>query len=193
MISVDSLQVLEKEMVQNAITSARGDGLLIGMIIGILVMALVLYIVTLVNKRDMQWMEKDHTLWKYKRMKMEMSWVDIIKACKECIDGDIRVAKPTVVLFNDFPGYDEERRNKEVQYFPGVAQKYQELINDRSEVANTLQTMIDHDIEYLTENMKFIESKYPVETAQYNKDHEEYVKKKQNNDGEYNTQNNSQG
>ena len=177
MISADSLQVLDNEMVQSAITSARGTGLLIGMIIGILVMVIVLYIVTLVNKRDMQWLEKDHTLWKYRRMKMEMGWVDMIRVCKECIDGDIRIAKPTAVLFNEFPGYDDERRNKEVQLFPGVAQKYQELINDRSEVVNTLQTMIDRDIEYLNEGMKFIESKYPVETAQYNKEHKEYVKK----------------
>jgi hypothetical protein len=185
MISTDSLQVLdnEMEMVQSAITSARGTGLLIGMIIGILVMALILYIVTLVNKRDMQWMEKEHALWKYRRMKMEMGWVDMIRVCKDCIDGDIRIAKPTADLFNEFPGYDEERRNKEVQLFPRVAQKYQELINDRSEVVNTLQTMIDRDIEYINEDIKFIESKYPVETAQYNKKHEEYIKKKQTNNG----------
>ena len=62
MISADSLQVLDNEMVQPAITSARGTGLLIGMIIGILVMALILYIVTLVNKRDMQRVEKEHAL-----------------------------------------------------------------------------------------------------------------------------------
>ena len=186
MISADSLQVLDNEMVQSVITSARGTGLLIGMIIGILVMTLILYVVILVNKRDMQWMEKDHAMWMYRRMKMEMGWVGMIGVCKECIEGDVRIAKSTAVLFKEFPGYDEERRNKEVQYFPGVAQNYQDLINDRSEVVNTLQTMIDGDIEYLTGNMKFIESKYPVETAQYNKDHEEYVKKKQNNDGEYN-------
>lgn len=183
MISADSLQVLDNEMIQSAITSARGAGLLIGMIIGILVMALILYIVTLVNKRDMQRVEKEHALWKYSRMKMEMGWVGMIRVCKDCIEGDVRIAKPTAVLFKEFPGYDEERRNKEVQLFPGVAQKYQELINDRSEVVNTLQTMIDGDIEYLTGNMKFIESKYPVETAQYNKDHEEYIKKKQTNNG----------
>lgn len=183
MISVDSLQVLDNEMVQTAITSSRGTGLLIGMIIGILVMALILYIVTLVNKRDMQRMEREHALWKYKRMKMEMGWVGMIRVCKECIEGDVRIAKPTAVLFKEFPGYDEERRNKEVQYFPGVAQNYQELINDRSEVVNTLQTMIDGDIEYLTGNMKFIESKYPVETTQYNKEHKEYIKKKQANNG----------
>lgn len=179
MILVDSLQVLDNEMVRSAIASARGAGLFIGMIIGILVMLIVLYIEIMINKRDMQMMKKEHALWKYIRMKMEMGWVNTIEVCKECIDGDIRIAKQTAVLFNDFPGYDEERRNEAVQHFPEAARKYQELINDRSAVINILQASIDRDIEYINDNMKLIESEYPVETTQYNKEHDEYVEKKQ--------------
>ena len=177
MISADSLQVLNNEMVQSAIDSAHGNGLTIGMIIGVLAMVLILSIILMVNKKERQSIEKEHALWKYRRLKMEMSWVSMIDICKECIDGDVSIAKPTLVIFNEFPGYDEERRNKELQLFPKVAQKYQELIEYRSTVVDTLQTMIDRDIKYINDDMKLIESKYPMETTQYNKEHDEYVKK----------------
>lgn len=180
MISTDSLQVLNNEMVQSAIDSAHGDGLTIGMIIGVLAMVLILSIILIVNKKERQSIEKEHALWKYRRLKMEMGWVSMMDFCKECIDSDVSIAKLTLALFNEFPGYDEERKNKELQLFPEVAQKYQEHIEDRSAVVNTLQTTIDHDIKYINADMKLIESKYPMETTQYNKEHDEYVKKNNN-------------
>lgn len=180
MFSVDSLQVLEKEMVQNAIVSARGDGLFMGVIIGMILMFIIMGTVALYQHREMQFMKRDHNMWKYTRMKMELGWVGMVDICKECIEGDIRTTKPTIVLFNEFPSYDEERKQKEMAYFPNIAKLYQNMVDDRANVVKTLDSMVTRDLEYLNKEMAQIEQAYPVETAEYNKQHEEKMIKKQN-------------
>lgn len=179
MILADSLQILENEAVQTAIREARGYGILIGMIIMALVMFGALMAMNQINKNEL----KDAIMAKYIRLKMEKNYVEIIEACNDCIKGDIRIAKPTAELFGEFPDYDEERKAKELEHFPEIAEQYHVFISDRSSVSKTLDTIVERDMESIIRDLNEIEQKYPKETAKYNKEHEEYLTNKTENNG----------
>ena len=173
MILADSLQILENEAVQSAIKDARGTGLLIGSCIMAGVLFFVLFLYEYLHKRELNDLERSDAMSKYIRLKLEMGWVEMVDICKRCIEGDIRISKPIITLFNDFPTYDAERMAKEVQFFPDITKRYQELMDDRTAVVETLEDMVSRDIESLHKEMAQIELKYPEETAAYNKKHKE--------------------
>ena len=183
MILADSLQILENEAVRTALREARGYGILIGMIIMALVMFGALVVMNQINKNELKDAIKDAIMAKYIRLKMEKNYVEMIDACNDCIKGGIRIAKLTTELFEEFPGYDEERKAKELERFPQIAEQYHIFIDDRSSVSNTLDTIVERDMESITRDLNEIEQRYPKETTKYNEEHEKYLTNKTENNG----------
>lgn len=187
MILADSLQILENEVVQDAISRAHGTGMLLGACIMAVMMFIVVLLVLHINKCEQEQAEKNHAISKYIRLKMEMSWIEMVDICKRCIEGDIRIANPVITLFNEFPTYDAERQAKEMEFFPNIANQYGVLINDRTSIVGTIEEIINRDIETTYNEMRAIERKYPEEIAEYNKEHdkqkEQILKEINTNDG----------
>lgn len=179
MILADSLQILENEAVQSAIINARGYGMLIGIGIMVLIMVATIIVLNQDNKNEIKKVE----LSKYTRLKFAKELVELIDICNQCIKGDIRIAKPTAELFGEFPGYDEERKVNEMKQFPEISKQYEEIIQDRIAVTETLDRIIKNDMEDILSNLAALEQKYPEATLNYNKEYENYVanKKNQNN------------
>lgn len=180
MILADSLQILENEAVQSAIRDARGTGILIGSCIMAGILFFVIFLYEYLRKRELSDLERSDALSKYIRLKLEMSWVEMVDICKRCIEGDIRISKPIITLFNEFPTYDAERVAKEIKFFPEITKRYTELMDDRKAVVVTLEDMVSRDVESIRKEMTQIEMKYPKETAEYNKKHKEQTLQTQN-------------
>lgn len=179
MILADSLQILENEAVQSAIINARGYGILIGMAIIAIIMFAAIFILTEVSKNELKKVEMS----KYVRLKSEKNLIELIDICNKCIKGDIRIAKPTAELFGEFPGYDEERKAKELEQFPEISKQYEEIIQDRIAVTKMIDGMIEGDMKNILSNIAALEQKYPEETARCNKAHDEYLTNKMKNNG----------
>lgn len=176
MILADSLQILENEAVQSAIINARGWGILIGMSIMALLTFVALFTLNHIDNREL----KAVIMSKYAQLKIEKNYVEMIDACNDCIKGDIRIAKPTAELFGEFPGYDEERKAKELEQFPEISKQYNEIIQDRISVAKTLDRIVEDGMKDIIKDLNKIEEKYPKETAKYNNEHNEYLANRQN-------------
>lgn len=176
MILADSLQILENEVVQDAISRAHGTGMLLGAGIMAVMMFVVILLILHIDKCEQEQVEKNHAISKYIRLKMEMSWIEMVDICKRCIEGDIRIANPVITLFNEFPNYDAERQAKEMEFFPNIANQYGVLINDRTSIVGTIEEIINRDIETIYNEMRVIERKYPEEITEYNKEHDKQRK-----------------
>lgn len=167
----DSLQVMENEMTRMASDSTHHNGIMIGMIIGLIIAVIAVCITIIIYNHEMRSIRKAHALWKYARGKMEVAWVGMIDICRECIEGDLRAINAAAAVFKEFPTYDEERRGKEMEHFPNVANLCEGIVSDRTSVMESLHTLVDRDLQYIDKEMAAIEKEYPKETTEYNKDH----------------------
>ena len=96
MILSDSLQILENEAVQHAVSNARCCGILIGICIMAVLMAGLSLMLNMADKKQRKAEEKVDALTTYIRLIMEKNWVNMIGSCKECIKGDAQLVKPVV-------------------------------------------------------------------------------------------------
>ena len=181
-ILTDSLQILENEAVQHAISNARCCGILIGICIMAVIMAGLSLVLNIVDKKQRKAEEKVDALTTYIRLIMEKNWVNMIGSCKECIKGDARLIKPLVALFNEFPEYNDEQRANMMEILPGIIRRYGELMDRRFSVVEALDPLVENDLKNIQEEMVMIERQYPEETAEYKEELEQHPTKKQNND-----------
>ena len=181
-ILTDSLQVLENEAVQHAVSNARCGGILIGICIMAVLMAGLSLVLNMVDKKQRKAEEKVDALTTYIRLIMEKNWVNMIGSCKECIKGDARLIKPLVALFNEFPEYNDEQKANMMEILPGIIRRYGELMDRRFSVVEALDPLVENDLKNIEEEMTIIERQYPEETAGYREELEQHPTKKQNND-----------
>ena len=182
MILSDSLQILENEAVQHAISNARCCGILIGICIMAVIMAGLSLVLNMVDKKQRKAEEKVDALTTYIRLIMEKNWVNIIGTCRECIKGDVRLARPIVDLFNEFSEYNDEQRANMMEILPGIIRRYGELMDRRFSVVEALDPLVENDLKNIQEEMTIIERQYPEETAGYREELEQHPTKKQNDD-----------
>ena len=181
MILADSLQILENEAVQHAVSNARCCGILIGICIMAVLMAGLSLMLNMVDKKQRKAEEKVDALTTYIRLIMEKNWVNIIGTCRECIKGDIRLARPIVDLFNEFSEYDDGGKARMMEILPGIIKRYGELMEHRSRVVDALDSFVERDLKNIEEEMAMIEQQYPEEAAEYREELEQHPTKKQNN------------
>lgn len=183
-ILTDSLQILENEAVQHAVSNARCCGILIGICIMAVLMAGLSLMLNMVDKKQRKAEEKVDALTTYIRLIMEKNWVNIIGTCRECIKGDIRLARPIVDLFNEFSECDDEGKVRMIETLAGIIRRYGELMDRRRSVVEALDPLVENDLKNIEEEMAMIERQYPEETAGYREELEQHPTNKQNNDAE---------